>query len=303
MWLLLCIAAAAGASISIFIDNYVTDVYFKGRLPQAQKIFGVVAYAMMAVATICLFPIEEMPLYLVLLLMGSGAISSLSYIPYYKALKYENTTGAAIFFQLAPVIYLIAGWGLLGEVIGGRELLAFCLILLAPLVVIFSSSKRSRKLELKAAGLFLFYVFVAVGANLLFVYGEEQGEVGFATVFFWIVFGKLLTDLVTAVVMKSWRKRFFWVFKKSRGKLLVPMLANEVVYGAVEVFGRLALIAAPVAIASVVMNAGELVLTFVFGIVLTVLWPKFGREKLQRRSVVAHLIAVVLATVGIVLLG
>ena len=56
------------------------------------------------------------------------------------------------------------------------------------------------------------------------------------------------------------------------------------------------------AIVSVTANSSQLILTFVMGIILTHLWPKFGREKLNKHIVRAHLIATVLAVIGIVIL-
>jgi hypothetical protein len=44
------------------------------------------------------------------------------------------------------------------------------------------------------------------------------------------------------------------------------------------------------------------VVIFFMGIVLTLIWPKFGREKLNRKNVLVHLVATMLVVIGIVLL-
>ena len=64
----------------------------------------------------------------------------------------------------------------------------------------------------------------------------------------------------------------------------------------------MALTLGPVAIVSVVANASMMILTFVLGIILTIIWPNFGREKLKKRRVLAHLVATVLAVIGIIML-
>ena len=71
---------------------------------------------------------------------------------------------------------------------------------------------------------------------------------------------------------------------------------------AAEFASRWSLILGVAALASVVANVAELILTFVLGLVLSAIWPKFGREKLNRHIIIAHLLAVVLCITGIIIL-
>jgi hypothetical protein len=38
------------------------------------------------------------------------------------------------------------------------------------------------------------------------------------------------------------------------------------------------------------------------GLLLTLIWPKFGREKLQKKVILVHFIATILVVIGIVLM-
>jgi drug/metabolite transporter (DMT)-like permease len=299
LWLALSIFVAIASSMGGFIDNYVTDVSFKGRKPEAQKIFGIPVYFLVCLIIAIFFPLV-VPLPTALALFGAGVISALASIFYYRALKSENTTGAAIFLQLSPVLYLIAGWAILGERISPLELFAFCLIIAAPLIIIFSSGKRRKKLELRAAFLFLAYVVLAVAANIIFL--NQGADTTFPAAFFYFILGKFATDLTLSLIMKSWRIRFKDVLKTARWKFIVPMTINEIMFVAVDITYRLALTLAPVAIVSVLTNSVELIATFVLGLILTAIWPIFGREKLNKRTTIAHLIATVLAAAGIIIL-
>jgi drug/metabolite transporter (DMT)-like permease len=300
LWLVLVILVAAGWALGAFIDNYNTDVNFRGRFPQGQKVFAAVAYILTAIIIAIFWPLMGFPIDTILLLIVSGVASSIASVPYYNALKSENATGATIFVQLAPIMYLIAGWALLGQDVGPMKFLAFLVILSAPLTIILSTEKRRRRLEIWAAGLLMAYLIFAVGSNLVFIY--VAGELDFATAFFWFIVGKALTDTVMIVVFKKWRKRFFDVLKVRKLKLLGPLVVNQAIYTLVEVGYRMALMLGPVAIVSVVANAAQLMLTFILGVILTLIWPVFGRERLSRRMILAHLVATILAVAGIVMM-
>ena len=66
---------------------------------------------------------------------------------------------------------------------------------------------------------------------------------------------------------------------------------------------RFALLLGPVAIVSAVGTATELIFTFLLGIALTLIWPKFGREKLNKRIILVHSVAIAILVVGVILVG
>jgi len=309
LWLVLVVCVAVGASLGGFIDNYVTDVCFKGKKSQAQELFGVPACLAICITIAVIFPLQVVPLQVAGILIFVGVLNSLSFLIYYKALSAENTTGAAIFIQLSPVLYFLFGWFLLGEHISPIEIIAGFFILMAPLVVILSTSKRSKKMEIRAGILLILYSTIQVIANIIFVKFSGLDEITlnseinlFATAFFLTMLGRFLSDFVLVCIFKSWRAKFRRVAKQFKHKLIIPMAINEVMYAGVEFALRFALVIAPVAIVSVTANAFELIVTFVLGIILSIIWPVFGREKLKKRNILAHLAAILLATVGIILL-
>ncbi len=308
LWLLLTIIASIGATFSAFIDNYLTDVYFKGRIPQAQKCFYGPIYCSIAIVVFIIYflstPFNHVPFFNLFLFFLSGVISSIASIAYYSALKNEDTTGVAIFLQLSPIFYLLLGSVFLGEQIHGIQLLAFLIILAAPLTVILSARKRGKKLEYRAVLLILIYIVIYSFSHILFVSAErgmtDQGYdlpiiVAVAT----LLFGKGLVDIFLSIFIKKWRLRAKHVMKQSKKKVLVPVILNACIWVVIDYFTRSALVLGQVAVVSAVYNTAELLETFVFGLVLTLIWPKFGREKLNKRTIIAHLAAMILAMGGV----
>ena len=302
LWLILAIINAAGYAICGFFDNYITDVIFKGKKQESIKYFYGITYIITAVALFVIFGIQDMGIGRTAWLLLAGVLSSTASIPYYRALKNEETTTASIFLQLTPVIYLIADAAIFGEQITGIQMLAFLVIIMAPIVIMFSRRHKSaRKLELSAAGGFLAYVILAASSGVITAHAGEGFE--FTTTFAWFVLGRGIMDLIYYYAHPDWRKRYKYVSRHDTRRLYTSLTAAQVIFLVAEFAGRYALIIGTPALVSVVSNALEMILVFVLGIILSIIVPKFGREKLSRHIIIAHLVATVLAVVGIVLLN
>ncbi len=304
MWLVLVGAATILDSTRIFIDNYASDVYFKGRGAVSQKLFYGYAFLVgalvLAIVTGFNFDGEYWLNYV--LFVASGLLSGLAGIPYYKALEIDDSTNIGIFTQLAPVFYLILGWFFLDEEFSPFQLLAFFVIMLAPLIIVMTTRRRSRKIKIRAVLYAFLYVLLAAVGNVLFV-KENTADLNFLTEILFVFVGKGISDLIIVYAHPKWRRRFGAVMRGSRKKVLRPLISNSLVGFTKDIVYRLGLVMAPtVAIASAASDSAEPIVIFFLGIVFTLVWPKFGREKLDRKSVVVHLIATALVVVGIVLL-
>ena len=303
-WLILVAIATLFDVFRIFTDNYISDVYFKGREVASQKLFS--AYAKTIIGIIILivvgFSFDQFNIPTILLLLLSGFLSSIAEVPYYLALGIEDSTNLGIFIQLAPILYLILGWTFLGETFSPLQLISIVVILMAPTLIVLTSRKRSRKVKLHAALLALLYVFISVISNVLFV-RVNAGTLETLTLIEEIAIFTLgvgIMDFVIMYIIPKWRKRYYRVKKDSKNKVLAPLSASLIV-GVIKSFAyRMALVLAPAtALVSATSDAVEPIVIFFMGLVLTLIWPKFGREKLTRRSVIVHLIATVLVAIGV----
>ena len=303
-WLVLVAAAVISDSLRIFIDNYSSDVYYKGRGAVSQKLFS--GYVFIVVGFISLlitgFDFTDINTLTAVLFITAGLISGIAGIPYYRALELDDSTNIGIFTQLSPVLYLIFGWFLLDQTFSPIQLVAFFIILAAPFLIIATTRKRSRKIKLKAVLHAFLYVLIAVIGNVLFVKISTDSQ-NFVTSIGLLLIGSGIANLFIVYSRPKLRRRYYEVDKKSHHKVLQPLIANAIVRIVQQFTYMGALIAAPtVAIASVSSDSAEPIVIFFMGLLLTWIWPKFGREKLQRKTVFVHFIATVLVVVGIILL-
>ena len=219
MWLFLCIIVALIWSFSTFIDNYITDVIFKGKKSQSMKIFNGISYLFFAVLIFFVFGVKYIRIEHIALLFLSGIASSLASIPYYLALRDEESTTAAIFSQLAPVIYLFADWLIFGKPITPLQLMAFIIILTAPVVIMFSRKRpRSRRIELSASILFTIYVLLTVVSGIL---STRIGEIyDFPSIFFYFLLGRGVSDIILYVTHSDWIQRMKYIWRHKRWQFL-----------------------------------------------------------------------------------
>ena len=304
-WLILVLFAVLAGSSHIYIDNYISDFYFKGRHAVSQKLFFAFAFIIVAIilAMISGFDFLNADAKIILVLILSGICTSLAGIPYYKALEIDDSTNLGIFIQVAPVLYLVLGWLFLGESISLLQMAAFIVIMIAPALIVLSTRKRSRKVKLRAIFYAFLYVLISVASNLVFVKENSVAEVSFLGSMTLVMFGKGVGNLIIMMLKPKWIKRFNDVYKDSRRKVLRPLMGT-LGFSLIKDFTyRGALLLAPsVALASAAADSAEPIVIFFMGIVLTLIWPKFGREKLNRKSVIIHFAATVLVVIGVAML-
>ncbi len=310
LWLILTLIASVAGSISAFIDNYVTDVYFRGKTPAAQKVIGGPINLFVGLASLVVYSIISPngypPAFNTILFVASGIISSLATMFYYMALKSEDTTGAIIFCQLYPIFYLILGFLFLGEKIVGMQLIAFLFLIAAPVVILLLTGKRRKKMEYRAGLLLLINVILQPIAAIIFIFAGRDiswtnNEFSIVLAMGLMFIGKGIFDVVMSTLNKKWRRRAKRAIIESRMKIFVPFFINIVIWLFADYGIRKAMLAEQVAIVSAINLAVELLATFVLGLIFTIIWPRFGREKLDKRTVAAHFVATILAIIGIIL--
>ena len=301
LWLILCILAALAWSISAFIDNYQTDVIFRGKTPQAMKVLNGPTYIAIAIIAGIVMQVQLPGDFLqIALLLLAGAFCSVGALAYYQALETEESTGVAIFYQLQPVLMLIADYFIFGENITIQQILGFIIILTAPVVVIASRRRaKSRHIALKTAGFMIIHsIFAVISAEIC---TRSSSGMDFRAIFILYIFGRGLTDCLLGFIPKYY-KRHKYILKRQPAAYVGSVVINQTICAFADCAYRYGLILGFSAIVSAVANAAELIITFTLGIIISIIWPVFGREKLHRHIIVAHLIAVILCVVGIIII-
>lgn len=303
-WFLsIAIAVFAGA-LCIFISNYISDYYFKGNNANAQKNFYWLPFFIIGFVCLVITGVNfiDIPVYVYLIFILSGFTASVAGIFYYKALELSDSTDFGIFHQLSPVFYLILGWLLLNQNINTHQFIAFFIIFSAPVLIILTTKKRSRQLRLKAVLYTIADILIDATAAVIFVRFNTP-EVNFITEMGFVYIGKALGNLIIILLNPKWRKRYHYVVKSSHKKVYFPLTCELIISTAKLFANNFALILAPsVALTSAITDSTKPIVVFFLGILLSLIWPKFGREKMHKKTILVHLIATILVVIGICLI-
>ncbi len=302
-WIILVLITVVFDSSRIFIDNYISDVYFKERGAVSQKLFYAYLFVVFSIILMLITGVDFSNPLTLLLFTASGIMSSLAGIPYYRALELDNSTNLGIFMQFAPILYLILGWLFLGETISPIQFIAFAIVLSAPLLIVATTAKRSRKIKIKAVFYAFLFVAIAVIGNFIFVKQNLKADnLNFFTEMAFVFLGKGLGNLLIIYTKPKWRRRFLVVAKKDK-RLFRPLIASAFFSMTKDFTYRAALTLAPsAAIASAASDSSEPIVIFFMGLLLTLISPKVGREKLGKKPIIVHLIATALVVTGVILL-
>lgn len=302
-WLIFVAITVVFDSSRIFIDNYISDVYFDGHTAVSQKYYYAYLFVILAAVIMLITGVDFSAPLPLLLFTASGIMSSLAGIPYYRALELDDSTNLGIFMQLAPVLYLILGWLFLGDSFSAIQLAAFALILSAPLLIVATTKKRSRKIKIKAVLYAFLFVTIAVTGNFIFVkQNATHAELNFFTEMAFVFLGKGLGNFLILAFKPKWCRRFRTVAKRNK-KIFRPLTTSAVFSITKDFTYRAALTLAPsAAIASAASDSSEPIVIFFMGLILTLISPKIGREKLAKKPVIIHLIATALVVTGVILL-
>ena len=238
---------------------------------------------------------------MVSLLVIGGAVNALGDIPYYLALKKDDTTGITLLGQMSPILTLVMGVMFLSQVPTLQQGTAFVMVMAAIALLVFGVSRKEMKVELAAGALMFMACLFWASSDILFV--SQAGELDFIMGFFWLMLGSFVANTLMVIVMKKWRQDAAKFWRKNKGRKTIALIGAEITFWGGEMIWRLGMLTVPVAIMSVTGNIMQLILTFMLGIILTAAWPKFGREKMNKKMIINHALATVMMVVAILILG
>jgi drug/metabolite transporter (DMT)-like permease len=116
---------------------------------------------------------------------------------------------------------------------------------------------------------------------------------------FWMFVGEALFGTALLAV-RSYRRQFIELLRSNPGAVLTVNAVNELINLGGSLGTRYALLLAPLGIVQAIGSTTTL-FVFVFGVLLSVFFPRLGRENLSRRELLHKGAAAVLVAVGALL--
>jgi len=161
-WFLIAFTSTLFWSATNFIDKYLISRYFKERGIAVLMIFSaLIGLALLPVILIIKGgQVFDLPWGDILILLVSGIIYVFAILPYFFALRDEDASLVAPFFQSIPVFSYFLGLIFLGEQLTGLQMIAALLIILGAVGLSADFSGRKKLFRWRTFGLMMLSSFL-----------------------------------------------------------------------------------------------------------------------------------------------
>ena len=297
-WLFFAFLGPVLWAISVHLDKYLVERFFKESNVAVLLLFTAFAGLLMLPFIWYFQPgVTNPTIGSIAVIAFSGVLYMGAMLLYLQALQSEEASVVAPFFQASPLFGYALGYLVLGEKLSGRQLTGGVLIIVGALVVSLRLGAPAGAFKLRLAMLMLGCGFVLSVASLIFKIFAI--EVEFWTTTFWMFAGEAIFGAALLTVT-SYRSQFVTLLRTNTAALLSINASNELINLGGGLGSRYALLFAPLSIVQAIGSTTTL-FVFLFGVLLSLVSPRLGRENLSGRELAQKGVAAVFVALGVAL--
>ena len=299
MWLLFALSGPVLWAASTHIDKYLVDKYFRHSDTAVLMVFtaflGVIALPV-------IWAFEPRVMQLSTLAMGVMTLSGVLYMGamlfYLRAIQTEEASVVAPLFQASTLFTFVLGLVILHELPRWPQLIGVVLIVSGAIGLSLDKHLRLSSFKPRLVLLMVSATFIVALSGVVFKFFAIHDE--FWSTTFWTFVGEGLFGAAILAVPR-YRRQFVTLFRKNPGAVIGVNAANELINLGGGLGVRYASLLAPVAVVSAI-SATTTFFVFLFGILLTLFFPSFGREDLSARNVYQKAAGGLLIMAGVALI-
>ena len=299
MWLLLAFLGPVCWAVSTHIDKYLVDRYFQDSDTAVLMLFTALVGVALLPFIWWIEPAILKPAPSAILVMTiSGVLYMGAMLFYLRAIQSEEASVVAPLFQASTLFTFLLGYLFLHEKLGASQLLGGGLIVGGALGLSFRGGLKIRRFKSRLIFLMLTATFVLALSTVLFKFFAVRDD--FWTTTFWTFVGEGLFGAVL-LARPSYRRQFAALFRRNPGAVIGINAANELINLGAGLGVRYAALLAPVALVSAISSTTTL-FVFVIGILLTLFFPRLGREDLSTGNLVRKGVGALFIAAGVILI-
>ena len=300
MWLLFAFVGPVLWAVSTHIDKYLVERYFKNSDTAVLMVFTALIGVFMLPLIWHYEPgVFSLRLLDVSVMTASGILYMAAMLFYLRAIQSEEASVVAPLFQASTLFTFAFAYVLLGETLTWIEVSGGTLIVFGALLLSLDASLRFRRIKLRLVLLMLGCTLVLALSIVIFKLFAVRDEFWITT--FWTYVGEALFG-VGIVAVPPYRRQFLALFRRSPGPVIAINGANELINLGGGLGVRYASLLAPVALVSAISSTSTL-FVFAIGILLTLFFPRLGREDLSARILAQKGGGALLIGAGVILLN
>ncbi len=297
-WLLFAFSGPVLWAISVHLDKYLVERFFKQSDVAVLLVFTAFIGVLMLPFIWFFEPdIFSLDAKRIAVIAASGILYMGAMLFYLQALQSEEASVVAPFFQTSPLFGYVLAYFVLGEKLSAMQMAGGGLIIVGASVVSIRFGKGSA-FKPRLAMLMLTCGFALALATLIFKIFAV--EVAFWTTTFWMFVGEAIFG-AALLMIRSYRSQFVALVRSNTAALLSINASNELINLGGGLGSRYALLFAPLSIVQAIGSTTTL-FVFLFGVVLSLFFPRLGRENLSGRQMAQKGIAAIFVAVGVSLI-
>jgi drug/metabolite transporter (DMT)-like permease len=297
-WVVFAFSGPVLWAISVHLDKYLVERFFKESNVAVMLLFTAFVGVLLLPFIWLYEPSVTAPgAGSIALIILAGLLYMSAMLLYLQALQTEEASVVAPYFQAGPLFGYGLAYVVLGETLSGPQLLGGAMIVLGALIVSVRFEHGTRLFKTRLAALMLTCGFAGALSGLIFKIFALDVE--FWTTTFWMYVGEAMFGCALLLV-PTYRRQLLAMLRVNTGALLSINGSNELINLGGSLGNRYALMFAPLSIVQAIGSTTTL-FVFAFGVVLSLIWPGFGREDLSGRELVKKGAAAVLVACGVAL--
>jgi len=300
MWLVFALSGPVLWAVSTHIDKFLVDKYFRDSDTAVLMVFT----AFIGVAALpVIWAFDPQVMALSATAIGVMTLSGILYMGamlfYLRAIQREEASVVAPLFQANTLFTFALGLLILHEVPSLLQLGGAGLIVTGAIGLSLDHSFRLRGFKLRLVALMLAATLVLALSSVVFKFFAVHDEFWGTT--FWTFVGEGLFG-AAILAMPGYRSQFVRLFRRNPGAVVGVNAANELINLGGGLGVRYASLLAPVGVVSAI-SASATFFVFLFGILLTLIVPRLGRESLSARNLVQKAVGGALIMAGVALIA
>ena len=299
MWLLFAFSGPLLWAASTHIDKFLVDKYFHDSDTTVLMVFTAFL-GVLALPILWFFDPKVLALsWLATVVMtASGVLYMGAMLFYLRAIQTEEASVVAPLFQANPLFTFLLGLLLLHELPHWPQLMGAALVVGGALGLSLDKDLHFGRFKPRLIVLMVSATFVLALSSVVFKFFAVHDE--FWSTTFWTFVGEGLFGAAILAV-PDYRRQFVRLFRKNPGAVIGVNAANELINLGGGLGVRYASLLAPIGLVSAI-SATTTFFVFLFGILLTLFFPKLGREELSTRNVIQKAAGGLLIMAGVVLI-
>ena len=277
-WLIYAFCGPVLWALSIHIDKYLVERYFKHGSVAVLMVFTAIIGAL-ALPFIWLFQrhVVSLDLQSMAVIAFSGILYMGAIYFYLQALQTEEASTVAPFFQAAGIFGLILGYLVLGEKLSFLQIIGVLLIIAGSFLLSLQFGQGASRVKTHLVVLMLTCALAIALSSLIFKFFAVRDE--FWTTTFWSFGGQALFGVILMLVAAN-RRQFAEMMRANTNAVLSVNGMNELINLGGNIGMRYTLLFAPLGIVQAISSTTPFFVLF-FGVILSLFFPSLVREEIS----------------------